>query len=72
MFRKKAAKARELSLIYKEEAEQLEHQASELERTLQPIYPKRDRREPDRYEDRPGGYDRRDDRARDYDRRDDW
>lgn len=61
MFRKKAAKARELSLIYKEEAELLEKQAQELERTLQPMYPRGDQ---GRREDR--GYDRRDDRRREY------
>ncbi len=41
-----------MSLIYREEADQLEQQAQDLERTLKPIYPK----------ERGGGY-RRDDRG---------
>ena len=66
MHRKKAAKAREMSFIYKEEADQLETQANELERTLRPIYPQ------GRREDRSRSYERRDERARGFDRRDDW
>jgi hypothetical protein len=72
MFRKKAAKARELSLIYKEEAERLEQQASELEKSLKPIYPedrgrgRETRREPTR------GYGRREERPRGYNTEDEW
>lgn len=72
MFRKKAAKARELSLIYKEEAERLEQQATELEKSLRPMYPEDRRRGRDARKEPSRGYGRREERSRDYDKDEEW